>query len=493
MSLATTEVAQRKVPLLIGGEHMDAESGETFELFNPATREVIGEVARGRAPDVSRAVAAAAAAFPAWDDRKPRERGKALRAIAVALAEHAEEIARTVALESGNAIRTQARPEVMAAVEILDYFGSTCSEVKGMTVPLGSESLNYTVRRPYGVVGAVTPWNVPVATAVLKAAMGLATGNTIVLKPAEDACLAMSMVAAIAQEHLPPGVLNVVPGYGEEAGQALLNDPGICKLSFTGSTAVGTLVMQAAAKRVLPVSLELGGKSPTIVFPDSDDEEAAAGVISGMRFARQGQSCTAGSRLFLHADIYDSFLEKLRWKLGELRVGDPLDEETDIGAIINIKQFDRVCGFVREAVDGGAGLVTGSVPEPSPRGGLFMEPIVLRDVQNDWRIAREEVFGPVLVAIPWNDERTVIEQANDSTYGLAGFVWCRDISRAIRTAHAIDSGWVQINAGGAQQVGQPFGGMKHSGLGRENSIEGAMESYMETKAIDINLMRQPAA
>jgi betaine-aldehyde dehydrogenase len=485
----SNQTAISEYALIIGGKNVPAESGETSPVESPATREIVGRAARGQAPDVARAVAAAKAAFRDWAQWNPRERGKALRQIAAAVAARSDELGRMVACETGNAIRTQARPEILGAAEILDYFGSTCSEMKGLTTPLGSTMLNYSLRRPYGVVGAITPWNVPVGAALLKIGMALATGNTVVLKPAEEAPMAICEVVALAQEFLPDGVLNVVTGMGEEAGQALLEDPGVDKLSFTGSTEVGRLVMRAAAERILPVSLELGGKSATIVFPDSDDDEAAEGVVTGMRFSRQGQSCTAGSRLFLHEDIYDSFLARLDQKLGGLRVGDPLDETTDVGAIISDRQFDRVVGFVDEAVGLGAGLATGTIPSRAPAEGLFMHPIVLRDVGNDWRIAREEVFGPILVAIPWREEAAVIEQANDSDYGLAGYIWCRDLGRALRSAHALETGSVQINRGGAPQLGQPFGGSKLSGLGRENSMAAAVEAYTEAKAIDINLVR----
>lgn len=473
--------------LVLDGERVESLAGEVFDVRSPATGAVIARAARSRDEDVARAVVSARKAFPAWAELKPRDRGKRLRRIAEAVFARHEELAQLMASETGNAIRTQARPEVGAAAEMFDYFGSLASEAKGLTVPLGSEMLNYTVRRPYGVVGAITPWNAPVSTGVLKIAMALATGNCVVLKPAEDAPLAIAEVAAIAQEHLPPGVLSVVPGFGEEAGAALLSADGVDKLSFTGSTVTGRKVLHAAADRILPVSLELGGKSPAIVFSDSDDDAAAAGVISGMRFSRQGQSCTAGTRLLVHADVFDSFVERLGRLLGELKVGDPLDEATDVGAIINQRQYERVRGYVAGAVEAGACLCTGSVPPAAPEGGYFMDPVILADVEASWPVVREEVFGPVLIARPWREEEEVIAEANATSYGLAGFVWCRDLGAALRVARRIEAGWIQVNQGIGQQLGQAFGGAKQSGLGREHSLEAALDGYTEVQAIDVNL------
>jgi len=284
-------------------------------------------------------------------------------------------------------------------------------------------------------------------------------------------------------------VLNVVTGYGEEAGAALVRHPLVGKLSFTGSTEVGKDVMRAAADRIAPVSLELGGKSPAIVFPDSDSDRVADGVISGMRFTRQGQSCTAGSRLFLHASIYESFMDRLVGKLAQLKVGDPLDEASDMGAIINRKQFDRVCSYIEDGLRTGGQAVIGGLP---PKEGLlaegyYVQPTVFARADNSWRIAREEIFGPVLVAIPWKDEEDALRMANDSHYGLAAYVWCRDISKALRTAHAIESGWIQVNRGFGQLPGMSYGGIKQSGIGREFSLEGALDDFTHRKSVTVAL------
>ena len=302
--------------MLIGGKWVDAKSGARIAVENPAKRVVVTEVPRAAAADVDAAVEAAAKAFPAWSKVAPRERGRLLLKIADVLEARAEEVARTIALETGNALRTQARGEAKTTADIFRYFGGLGSELKGETIPLGEHVLSYTRREPLGIVGAIIPWNAPVMLGALKIAPALCAGNVMVMKAAEDAPLGVLLMAEICQEFLPPGVLNVLTGYGEECGGPLANHPKIRKLSFTGSTEVGKIIMRAAAERIVPVSLELGGKSPSIVYPDADEDWVVDGVIAGMRFTRQSQSCTAGSRLFLHADIFDSFLDKLREDAG---------------------------------------------------------------------------------------------------------------------------------------------------------------------------------
>jgi acyl-CoA reductase-like NAD-dependent aldehyde dehydrogenase len=486
----TNDAAIRKAHMLIGGKWVGSASGEVFEVENPANRRPIAEVPRGRAEDVDRAVKAAAEAFPAWSRTAPRERGRLLARIADALEARVEELARTVALETGNAIRTQSRPEAKTTVDVFRYFGGLGGELKGETIPLGEQILSYTRREPLGVVGAIIPWNAPVSLGAVKIGPALCAGNTMVLKAAEDAPLGILLLAEVCQEILPPGVFNVLTGYGEECGAPLAVHPLVRKLSFTGSTAVGKSVMHAAADRIVPISLELGGKSPSIVFPDANEDWVIDGMISAMRFTRQSQSCTAGSRLFLHRDIFDDFLERLGRKVKALKLGDPLDEATDIGTIINEKQFKKVCGYVEEGLKQRAGRVVigGLPPKEGPLSeGYYAIPTIFANAANDWRLAREEIFGPVLVAIPWTDEADAIRMANDSHYGLAAYVWSHDLGRALRTAHAIESGWVQVNQGVGQSLGQPYGGYKQSGIGREFSLDGMLDSYTQSKTITVNL------
>jgi betaine-aldehyde dehydrogenase len=476
--------------MLVGGKWTDSASGQHFAVENPANRRSVAEVPRAAAADVDAAVAAAGQAFPGWKNTVPRARGKLLLRIAEAIQARAEELARTIALETGNALRTQARGEAGMTADIFRYFGGLASELKGETVPLGEHVLSYTRREPLGIVGAIIPWNAPVMLGALKIAPALCAGNVVVLKAAEDAPLGVLMMADICQQFLPPGILNVLTGYGPDAGAALANHPGIAKLSFTGSTEVGKVIMRAAAERIVPVSLELGGKSPSIVYPDVNEDWTVDGVIAAMRFTRQSQSCTAGSRLFLHEDIFDSFLGKLEKKTTSLKLGDPLDEATDIGTIINNRQFTKVCRYVQDGLDrSDAKLVFGGLP---PRTGPLSEgyfalPTVFADRSNDWRLAREEIFGPVLVAIRWSDEADAIRMANDSHYGLAAYVWTHDIGRGLRAAHAIEAGWVQVNQGGGQTPGMSYGGYKQSGIGREFSLEGMLDSFTQRKSVTVNL------
>jgi acyl-CoA reductase-like NAD-dependent aldehyde dehydrogenase len=477
--------------MLIDGKWTGSVEGFFLPVETPSVRgKVIAEVPQGREADVDLAVRAAAKAFESWRRVSPRDRGKLMLKISDAMESRVEEIARTTALDTGNAIRTQSRPEALLMVDLFRYFGGVASELKGETVPLGENVLSYSRREPLGVVAGIIPWNSPVLLATLKITMAITAGNTLVLKASAEAPLSVLRMARICSEFLPRGVLNVITGTGSDCGVPLARHPLVRKLSFTGSSEVGKSIFSAAAERIIPVSLELGGKSPQIVFPDADDPRIVEGVISGMRFTRQGQSCTAGSRLFLHESIRDSFLEKLIGRLRTFKIGDPLEESTDMGAIINRRQFETVCAYIEDGLNQrGARLLTGGLPRnegPLSRG-YFLEPTVFTNVKNDWRIAKEEIFGPLLVVISWNKEEEAVRMANESHYGLAAFVWTHDIGKALRTAHAIESGWVQINQGFGILPGQSYGGFKQSGIGREYSIEGMMESFTQRKSITVNL------
>ncbi|MBH21511.1 MAG: aldehyde dehydrogenase [Rhodobiaceae bacterium] len=476
--------------MIIDGEFVDSKSGAKIQIECPSNKAFFATVPRGDKEDVDLAVNSSKKAFQSWYKVMPKERGKLLLQIADDIEKNKEEIAKIIAKETGNAIKTQARPEMNLVVDIFRYFGGLSSELKGETIPLGEHVLSYTRREPIGVVGAIIPWNAPVMLGACKIAPALCSGNTLVMKAAEDAPLAILKVAEICQKYIPPGVLNLITGTGSECGEPLAYHPLINKLSFTGSTAVGKIIMKAAAERILPVSLELGGKSPSIVYPDVNEEWTVDGIIAAMRFTRQSQSCTAGSRLFLHRKIYDNFIGSLVEKLDNLVIGDPLDEGTDMGTIINNKQYTKVCDYVKDGLENkNTEVICGGLPPKSGplSEGYYTIPTIFRNTSNEWRLAKEEIFGPVLVAIPWDNEEEVIKMANDSHYGLAAYVWTRDITRGIRAAHSIESGWVQVNQGLGQAAGHSYGGFKQSGLGREFSLEGMLDSFTQRKNITINL------
>lgn len=481
----------RDHPMWIDGEPVSSFSGQWRTVENPAHRErAIARVPAGTGVDVNRAVLAARAAFPAWRALHFTARAKALLAIADELEVRAEEFARLTALDTGNALRTQARPEATTMVALFRYFAGIAGEVKGTTLPAGENQLQYTRLEPLGVVAAILPWNSPLMIAAFKVPAALAAGNTVIMKAADDAPLTILLLAEVCNKHLPPGVVNALTGRGSVIGEALAQHPGVDKVSFTGSTEVGRGVAATAGARLAHMSLELGGKNPSIVFPDAVDDELLDGLLLASRFTRQGQSCTAGSRLFLHQDIYDDVLTRLSAKLGALRVGDPLDEASDMGAIINAKQHASINNYLDEgratagmkAVLGGNAPVDGALTE-----GYYHLPTVFSGGRNDFRLSREEIFGPVLVAIPWRDTAEVIRMANDSNYGLAAYVWSHNLDDALNTAHQIEAGWVQVNQGGGQVVGQSYGGYKQSGMGREVSLEGMLAGFTQTKQINVRL------
>ncbi|GAB3714785.1 aldehyde dehydrogenase family protein [Mariniluteicoccus flavus] len=478
--------------MFVGGEWGPAASGAYDTIETPAVRgKAIARVARAGTEDVDRAVRSARDAFGAWKGEHFKTRQKALVRIADAIEARTEELATLTARDTGNALRTQARPEVGVLVDMFRYFGGVAGEVKGTTLPAGDGQLQYTRREPLGVVGAILPWNSPLMIAAFKIPAALAAGNTMVVKAAEDAPLTVLLLAEICAEFLPPGVLNVFSGTGEEAGAALVAHPGVDKVSFTGSTEVGKMVAVRSAERMAHVSLELGGKNPNIVFGDvTVDDALITGLLTSSRFHRQGQSCTAGSRLFLHEDVHDEVLEKLVAAMDQLVVGDPSDEKTDIGAVINQAQWDRIDGYLRDGREHPdmTAVLGGSAPSEGPlTEGFYHLPTVFSGGRNDFRLNREEIFGPVLVAIPWREVDDVVRMANDTNYGLAAYVWGRDVAQVLSTAHRLEAGWVQVNQGGGQMAGQSYGGYKESGVGREVSLEGMLAGFTQTKQINVNL------
>jgi len=467
---------------------------ETLEIENPSRRAEITAVGRGGAAEIDAAVDAARRALSIWRAHPAAERGALLGELARRLDENHEQVARLLAAETGNAIRTQSRGETAGAAGVLRYFAGVAVEQKGEVLPFGPDLFSFSTREPIGVVGSIIPWNSPLQLGCGKISMALATGNTLVLKPAEDAPLAILRLAELAADIFPAGVFNVVTGVGEEAGSALAAHPRVDKLSFTGSSEVGFSVARQAADRLAHATLELGGKSPCIVFPDAASPErlpaTAQAIVNAMRFARQGQSCTAGSRLFVHRDVWEPVMAAVVDIAEAMVVGDALDEASDIGAIINAERYAEVRAYLAEAEAAGAGFLTGSTPATvDDAAGFHPVPTVITGVDNTWRITREEVFGPVMVAIPWDDEIDVIEMANDTHYGLAAFVFSHDVDTVMRVSAALEAGWIWVNDGGGQIPGMSYGGVKQSGMGREYSIEGALEAYTTRKSVTMRLRR----
>lgn len=477
--------------MLIGSTWAESMGGGWRSVTSPAVRgRVLARVPEATAADVDRAVHQARKAWPSWRDQHFVARQRLLLKLADAVHDRAEDLALTTAADTGNALRTQARPEVAMLTDLLRYFGGVAGELKGVTLPTGPGQLQYTVLEPLGVVGAILPWNSPLLIAGFKVSAALAAGNTIVVKPAEDAPLPILLFAEICDEILPPGVVNVVTGAGDTAGAALVSHPGIDKVSFTGSTEVGRRIARRSGERLIPTSLELGGKSPSIVFPGDVTEDLIDGLLQAARITRQGQSCTAGSRLFLHRDVHDEVVHRLVERLASLKVGDPLDEANDVGAIINEQQFHSIQAYLDEGLRHPSLTVQvgGNPPRSGPLAeGYFHLPTLFTGAENSFRLAQEEIFGPVLVAIPWTDVDDVVRMANDSAYGLAAYIWSSDINLAVRTAGRLEAGWIQVNQGGGQFVGQSYGGYKQSGLGREVSLEGMIAGFTQTKQVNVRV------
>ncbi|MDH3746270.1 MAG: aldehyde dehydrogenase family protein [Acidobacteriota bacterium] len=486
MSPSSTAVDPNLPPasLFIGGEWTEASGGATFSTENPATEETICEVASASADDVDRAVASANAALDGdWSKMSARERGLLMWRIADALEERIDEFAMVETLDNGKPIFESRYVDLPTAIEALRYFAGWSDKIHGDAFPVqGPFSMAYTRREPMGVVAAITPWNFPLIQAMWKIAAALACGNTVIHKPASYTALTALKFGELASAAgLPAGVLNVVPGGGSEVGGALVRHPGVAKVSFTGSTDVGKGIMREAAETVKRVTLELGGKSPNIVFADADLDQAVKGAYNGI-FYGKGEVCAAGSRLFVERRVHDELLEKLVERTGRLQPGDPLHPKTRLGALVSKGQRESVLGYVGIGREEGAEVAHGGEPADVNGKGYFMQPTILTGVDNSMRVAQEEIFGPVLVTIPFDEADEAVEMANASIYGLAAGVWTRDIGKAHAVAAKVQAGTVWINQYNWYDSGASFGGYKQSGFGRELGRQ-ALESYTETKTV----------
>ncbi|HUL72910.1 MAG TPA: aldehyde dehydrogenase family protein [Vicinamibacterales bacterium] len=474
--------------LLINGAWQDASGGKTMPVVNPATEDVIAHVASATAADVDAAVAAARAALAGpWGKLSARERGRLLWKLGDRITEQIDEISRLETLHNGKPITESRHIEVPMAVECLQYFAGWADKVHGETVPVKGQALVYTLREPLGVVACIVPWNFPLLLAMWKVAPALATGNTVILKPASQTPLTALALGQLAIDvGFPPGVLNVITGRGSEVGDAIVRHPGVDKIAFTGDTSTGRGIMRGAADTVKHLTLELGGKSPNIVFPDADLDAAIRGATTGI-FYGKGEVCAAGSRLLVDRSIKDQFIAKVAERTKKMVAGDPLDPKTRLGAVSSKSQLERVLHYVETGKREGATLVAGGQRADIGTGkGYFMQPTVFADVQPAMTIAREEIFGPVLAAIEFGDVDEAIARANDSIYGLAAGIWTRDIKKAHYVASKLQAGTVWINTYNVYDTAAAFGGYKQSGFGREMSVH-ALESYTQVKTVWVDL------
>ena len=472
--------------VLLDGRLQAALALQTIEVVNPATGKVIASAPRCGVPDVERAVASAEAAFVEWSRMPARERGRLLAKGADLLEARLPELALLQTLETGHPIAALSRGDVAAGIDMLRLFAGLASELKGRTVPDVPGMVHYTRCEPLGVVAAIIPWNGPVFTMSAKIGPSIVAGNTLVIKTAEEAPFAVLFACEILQSLLPPGVINVISGYGEEAGRPLAEHPSVRKVTFTGSVPVGQRIMSYVAPKLVPVTLELGGSNPNIVAADADLELAVHGIVQGLRYGRQSQSCIAGSRIFVHADVYDRVVEQVVDRVNRLVVGDPLDERTQIGALSSRRQYDRLLGVLERvrATPGARVLSGGGHPsDPALATGLYLQPTLVEGIANSATLCQEEVFGPIAFFMRWTEHEEMIAAANATSYGLIATLWTQDIGKALDFVSRVHAGLVQVNNYHGPRPNVSYGGTKMSGLGKEYSLESMIQHFTFSKTV----------